>query len=159
AGELKRHAGLIVSGGRLRARARACDQRLQSAIRWAANIQGYANQQAARSVVASRSGALPVIVDADGGGPPEICWGGTSDGMILLSFNDARATEERLNAAAVVYGITPAQKRIAALIIGGGDLVEAARRLDVSINTARTQLKRMFDKTGVSSQPALVRAL
>lgn len=35
----------------------------------------------------------------------------------------------------------------------------AAERLEISINTARTHLQRAFDKTGVHSQPALVRRL
>lgn len=158
--QLKHHPGLVVSGGHLRARDRASNQRLQASIKWAANLQGYAAYQVAPSVGASRQIAMPVIVtDPDGSGPAEVCWLRTSDFMILLSFNDARTTEQRLEAAAVIYGITPAQKRIAALIIGGGDLVEAARQLNISVNTARTQLKRMFEKTGVSSQPALVRAL
>jgi DNA-binding CsgD family transcriptional regulator len=45
------------------------------------------------------------------------------------------------------------------LIIAGHDLVNAAERLGVSVNTTRTHLQRMFDKTGVRTQPALVRAL
>jgi DNA-binding CsgD family transcriptional regulator len=68
-------------------------------------------------------------------------------------------TQQRLDAAAVIYGITPAQMRLVGLIVDGHDLVEAARQLSISINTARTQLRRMFEKTGVSSQATLVRAL
>jgi DNA-binding CsgD family transcriptional regulator len=78
---------------------------------------------------------------------------------ILVSINDARILDERLRAAVVIYGITPAQQRLAGLIIAGHDLVAAADQLGVSVSTARTHLQRMFDKTGVRSQPALVRAL
>lgn len=78
---------------------------------------------------------------------------------MLVSFKDEQTTEQRLAAAAVLYRITPAQMRLAGLIIGGDSLVEAARRLGVSINTARTQLRRMFEKTGVNSQTTLVIAL
>jgi DNA-binding CsgD family transcriptional regulator len=49
--------------------------------------------------------------------------------------------------------------RLAALIVEGCDLTRAADQLGISANTARTQLQRMFDKTGVRSQPALVRML
>ena len=31
--------------------------------------------------------------------------------------------------------------------------------MGISVNTAKTHLKRMFDKTGVHAQPALVRLL
>jgi DNA-binding CsgD family transcriptional regulator len=71
----------------------------------------------------------------------------------------ARLAEERLETAAVVYGLSPSQVRLAEQIIGGQSLGDAAERLKVSVATTRTQLQRMFDKTGVRSQPALVRAL
>ena len=35
----------------------------------------------------------------------------------------------------------------------------AAERLSVSVNTARTQLRRIFEKTGVHNQSALVRLM
>ena len=62
-------------------------------------------------------------------------------------------------AAREVYGLSPAQVRLARLIVDGQDLAAAADLLGVSVNTLRTQLQRIFDKTGVRSQAALVRAL
>jgi D-xylose transport system permease protein len=41
--------------------------------------------------------------------------------------------------------------------VGGN--ADAARREEVSLGTAKTQLQRIYDKVGVRSQPALVRAL
>jgi DNA-binding CsgD family transcriptional regulator len=157
--EIKHHAGLVVGAGRLRARGRAADQRLQASIRWAAGLKGYAARQTARSVVPAQYGVLPVVLGESDMGVIDICWVRAEGGMILVSFNDRQAIEQRLEAAAVVYGLTPGQLRLVRLIVAGRDVVEAARDLDISVNTARTQLKRMFDKAGVSSQATLVRAL
>ena len=156
---LKSHPGLMLGAGRLRGRARAADERLQASIRWAAGLKGYAARQAARSVVPALHGTLPVVLGESGEGVLDICWVSAEGGMILVSFNDQRATEQRLEAAAVVYGLTPAQLRLVRLIVAGRDMVEAASDLGISVTTARTQLKRMFDKVGVSSQASLVRAL
>ncbi len=79
--------------------------------------------------------------------------------MIVVSFDDGHRTDQRLAAAAVIYGLSPGQLRLAKLVVDGHDLVEAARELGISVNTARTHLQRIFDKTEVRSQPALVRVL
>ena len=79
--------------------------------------------------------------------------------MIVVSFDDGHQTDQRLAAAAVVYGLSPGQLRLAKLVVDGHDLADAARELGISVNTARTHLQRIFDKTGVRSQPALVRVL
>ncbi len=68
-------------------------------------------------------------------------------------------TEQQLRVAASVYGISPAQLSLAEHIVAGRDLVAAATELGISANTARTQLQRIFEKTGVRSQTGLVRAL
>jgi DNA-binding CsgD family transcriptional regulator len=84
---------------------------------------------------------------------------GSGSGSVVVSINDLMFAQDRIEAAAVVYGLSPSQQSIAEQIIAGQDLVRAASNLGVSVTTARTQLQRMFEKTGVRSQPALVRAL
>ena len=44
-------------------------------------------------------------------------------------------------------------------LLEGLALADAAERDGVSLSTAKTQLQRIFDKVGVRTQPALVRAL
>jgi DNA-binding CsgD family transcriptional regulator len=156
---LEKHRGLKVSGGRLRGNHRQGDQRLQASIRWAAGLHSYADFQADPHMAPARRGALPVILGEDDGTTPIVCWVIAESAMILVSFDDERSIEKRVESAAIVYGLTPAQTRLATLIVVGCDVVEAARRLGVSANTTRTHLQRMFNKTGVHSQPALVRAL
>jgi DNA-binding CsgD family transcriptional regulator len=71
----------------------------------------------------------------------------------------ARPLDHRITASGIVFGLSPAQQRLARLLIDGHDLAAAAKDLPVSVNTARTQLQRIFDKTGVHTQSALVRVL
>jgi DNA-binding CsgD family transcriptional regulator len=61
--------------------------------------------------------------------------------------------------AAAIYGLSPTQKQLAALVAEGVTLPEIARRLRIRTSTARTHLQRIFDKTGVRTQPALVRVM
>jgi DNA-binding CsgD family transcriptional regulator/PAS domain-containing protein len=57
------------------------------------------------------------------------------------------------------YGLTAAEARLAAGLAQGFGVVEAARRLGITPNTARTQLKTVFAKLGVDRQAGLVRLL
>lgn len=55
--------------------------------------------------------------------------------------------------------LTGAEALLACLIVSGAGLTEAAARLGVSVNTAKTQLKAIFAKTGCHSQSELVRTI
>lgn len=57
------------------------------------------------------------------------------------------------------YGMTPAEQRVALLIMQGYKLGEAADRLAISGNTLRTHLKRIYVKTNTNRQSDLVRVL
>jgi DNA-binding CsgD family transcriptional regulator len=59
----------------------------------------------------------------------------------------------------MIFGLSPGQMALAARIASGESLTDAAKTQQISINTARTHLKRIYDKTGVNSQTALVRLL
>ena len=77
----------------------------------------------------------------------------------MIAFDDTGTSYRRLQNAILVYRLSPAQTRLAQKIADGHDLAAAAEQLGVTVNTARTHLYRMFEKTGVHSQPALVKAL
>jgi DNA-binding CsgD family transcriptional regulator len=57
------------------------------------------------------------------------------------------------------YGLTPAEARFAALLLTGCSVQDASRALAITLNTARTHLKRIFDKTDTSRQADLIRLL
>lgn len=57
------------------------------------------------------------------------------------------------------FGFTPAEARLAVLLMAGESLKAAADTLGVTMNTVRTQLKCLFMKTGVYRQSDLLRIL
>lgn len=58
-----------------------------------------------------------------------------------------------------LFGLTPAEVRLAAAMFEGQTLSEAAEAFGLSVNTIRYQLARIFDKTGVSRQAELVKLM
>jgi len=66
---------------------------------------------------------------------------------------------DSLGAVQKRYGLTPAEARLAALLVSDMSLEEAANRLGVTVGTARTRLKQVFAKTNTHRQASLVRLL
>lgn len=58
-----------------------------------------------------------------------------------------------------LFGLTPAEARLAALLAEGRSVAEAAADLRVSLNTVRTHLKRALSKTDTRGQADLVRLI
>jgi DNA-binding CsgD family transcriptional regulator/PAS domain-containing protein len=58
-----------------------------------------------------------------------------------------------------LFGLTPAEARLAAAVFEGLSLPEAADRFGISVNTTRFQLARVFDKTGAARQADLVKLM
>lgn len=57
------------------------------------------------------------------------------------------------------FGLTPAEATVAFEMLTGDGREATAQRCGISINTARTHLTRIFDKTGVNRQAELVSVL
>jgi DNA-binding CsgD family transcriptional regulator len=58
-----------------------------------------------------------------------------------------------------VFGLTPAEARLAATIANGSSIEDAAQILNVSNDTVRHQLKAVFHKTDTHRQSQLVALL
>jgi DNA-binding CsgD family transcriptional regulator len=56
-----------------------------------------------------------------------------------------------------LYGLTPTEARIAALLTQGTDIRAISETLQVTLNTVRTHVKRVFDKTETNRQSDLTR--
>jgi DNA-binding CsgD family transcriptional regulator len=141
---------LVLRGNRLRFRNSRVDAKFRAALAWAASLD---------DGLMSRHGALPLVVEAGEGLPMTVYWVAVDAGTIFLSIGAGRIGEKRLEMAAAIYGLSPAQKQVAALIAEGLSLTDIAQRMGITANTARTHLNRIFHKTGVHTQPALVRIL
>jgi DNA-binding CsgD family transcriptional regulator len=141
---------LVIRGGRLRVRDSRCDRKLQAAIRWAASLDQGLN---------SGRGSVPVVMEAGEGLPTRVWWVKGEAGVIFVVLDGAPLTEDRLDQAAVIFGLSATQRRLAGLIADGQSMPDAARDMGISANTAKTHLQRVYDKTGVHNQAALVRIL
>jgi DNA-binding CsgD family transcriptional regulator len=88
---------------------------------------------------------------------PQAPWLFEPERLVLMLIRErkelARPPEGPLVAA---FGLTPAEARLAAHLATGETLESAAERLGIHKETARSQLKKVFAKTGVSRQATLV---
>ncbi len=141
---------LVIRNGRLRVRDARTDQKLQAAIAWAAGLD--------TSLLAVRR-SLPVVQEVGEGLPTRVWWVIAGNGLIAFLIGDDSLNDRRLDAAAAIFGLSPAQKKLAGFVAEGLSLPEIAERMEITANTARTHLDRIYDKVGVRTQPALVRVL
>jgi DNA-binding CsgD family transcriptional regulator/PAS domain-containing protein len=84
---------------------------------------------------------------------------GRSAAAALFVRDPERASEEAEAVLARLYQLTTAETRLASALARGDSLDEAAQRFGITKNTARAQLRAVFEKTGVSRQGALVSLL
>lgn len=141
---------LVIRNGKLRVRDKRADQFLQQTLRKAAEVdRGYFSAQA----------ALPIVIDAGAGLPTRVWWVVADEGLISFSFGTHAASQDRLEMAAHIFDLSPTQTTLAGLLAEGLPLPEIAERMGVTHNTARTHLRRIYEKTGVQTQTALIRVL
>jgi DNA-binding CsgD family transcriptional regulator len=144
---------LLIRHGRIRAADRASDSRLQGLVsaaasglsRWSTEVE---------SIVIARSGSPWLLVET----LPLTSFGHDifATGRTLLRFTELCATrppgERRLQSA---FSLTAAEARLATHLADGSGIDLASERLGISRETARTQLRAIFAKTGTRGQPQL----
>ncbi|WP_423067554.1 response regulator transcription factor [Devosia sp. CN2-171] len=141
---------LTIRNGRVRFRDSKANQKLQAALRWAA---------ARDTSLLPQRGTHPIVIEAGEGLPTKVYWVFAEGGQILLSLSVPGIDADRLKVAAAIFGLSPAQKQVAGLVVEGLSHREIAERAGISQATVRTHVNRVFEKTGVRTQPALVRVL
>jgi DNA-binding CsgD family transcriptional regulator len=93
---------------------------------------------------------LPII-----GAAKQLC---ESDGVILMISHAANACVPSADLLRLLFDLTPMEARVTRHLLCGGTLGDVAT-LQISEGTARTHLKAVFLKTGVSRQSELMRLL
>lgn len=78
---------------------------------------------------------------------------------MLVIHDPARPMEIPVEWIMDAYGLTLAEARVALCAASGATIPEAAHRLNVSPNTIKTHLRRIFAKTGTSRQSELARLM
>ena len=154
---LPRFQALTVSHGQLRAMRPLWDKALREAISRAASLCNYAEIHT--TFGRGQHVSFPVVLGETDEGSTLVCRVEVNDFTVWVLFSDDEDLDRRLAVARAVYGLSEAQTRLAREIANGAELAEAAGEMGITLNTARTHLRRMFDKTGVRSQPALLRMI
>jgi DNA-binding CsgD family transcriptional regulator len=83
--------------------------------------------------------------------------GGAAAALFITEPEDEVALDSR--ALHELFGLTPAEIRLAIALVKGKSVAEYAHEAAISSNTARTHEKRIYSKTGVKRQSELVRLL
>ncbi len=106
-----------------------------------------------------RNFRLPVVLGETDEGGVAVCVLFVRDGLTFVETQSDRDIKDRLSIAKSVFGLSEGQMLLAHRIVKGDNLITALETLNISINTARTHLSRIYAKTGINSQTSLVRTL
>lgn len=112
---------------------------------------------AGEALVAARPSAKPsYLISAEPGLRPDRGYD-VSVPVVLVKIQDPSlrlgVSDEQLKA---LFGLTARESDLLRRFTAGETLKTAAARIGISYNTARVHLQRIYDKTGVTSQPELV---
>jgi len=78
--------------------------------------------------------------------------------LVVLTVSPAGAAE-RASYMLAAHGLTPAQRRVAALVVRGLTTRQIAVSLEISVHTVQDHLKAVFERFGVASRRELVGVL
>ena len=84
---------------------------------------------------------------------------GTHQPSALILVHGPQGADSGSHLLQQIFGLTPAEARLARLILEGRSPGDAAIQLQVSVSTIRTQLSAVLKKTGAQRQSDLVRRL
>lgn len=160
---LRGNDGLTVGPlGVVRAALGRDDARLQRAIADAVKVTAGAAAGAATDGhlrIARPSGRKAYVVIVASLGLDRIALSTRQPAAMLLITDPEQAPRLDEGALAALFGFTPAEARLVALLTTGRPLPAIARELGIGFETARTHLARARAKTGTSSQIDLVRTV
>jgi DNA-binding CsgD family transcriptional regulator len=89
----------------------------------------------------------------------ELCFGATQPVAAVIFLDPDAAARPAARDIAKVYGLTQAEGRLVATLVRGRNLVAAAKEGGISVNTAKTQLRSVFLRTGYERQTDLIAAV
>lgn len=156
---LTRGDAIDATRGRLRARRPRGSEALRRLIHRAGRTAAGVDNVAVDAVALPSDEGPPLAVVAEPIAPLHSDrFGQTAQAGAILFIGDSEASRapppDRLQ---IVYGLTPAEARVAAATVDGGGVAAAADALGISANTAKFHLKAVFGKVGVANQAQLVR--
>jgi len=151
--------GIKVAQGRLRANDSTCDWQMQKVISGAvAAGTGNGLSPGGSLLLQRQSENPPLRVTAAPFRAPLVIGSPPIAALVFVS-DPAKAPLSRSAVLRALYGLTPAEGRVADALLEGMEIREAAGRLGTTLETARLHVKRILAKTGVSRQAELVRLM
>ncbi|MBV1916377.1 MAG: alpha/beta fold hydrolase [Pseudomonadales bacterium] len=88
--------------------------------------------------------------------PQNLASDAASQHAVVLFLNHESRTHELAMALTITHGLTQSEAEVVAYLAQGFPPEEIATKKQISIHTVRTQIKRVFAKTGTSRQAQLV---
>ena len=88
--------------------------------------------------------------------PPTPPLDDTGGAIVFVNVSHRRRSQE-VQSLQTQLDLTPAEARLVRLLVEGHELAASAGRLGITVETARTRLKGIFQKAGVHSQSQLIR--
>ncbi len=156
---LAKSDGLSTSKNRLRASWQSADRALQAAIFQSCQTGAARGATAGGALLISRrhpAKPLQVVI-----GPACASMTGLPSCPAAVVFIHDLSARVRpvFEILKALYGLTPAETRVACLLLDGKSTDEISEILGTSRNTLKTQLQSIFGKTGVCRQSELMRVL
>lgn len=156
--KLESHLGLQISNNRLRATKPSWDKILQAGLECAAQHHGYF-QHYRYTTERGQNFRQPIVLGETDAGSVVVCVLFVRDGLTFVETESDGDVDARLAIAKTIFGLSDGQMLLAHRIVQGDNLIAASEALGISKNTVRTHLSRIYEKTGINSQTALVRIL
>jgi len=104
-------------------------------------------------IVSSKTGARAFVTIASLAGAPGQSWPDKPCALVRIDEFNSHPEPERLRQA---LGMSAAEARLVSALCHGGSLATAAKEMQISLNTAKTQLASAFAKTGTRRQSELI---
>lgn len=136
---------------------RAADTRLLQKVLQEAMVSPESGEPRESPITLERRASRSALIVRVVPGPGLECWQAPEEKTALLRLYDrdmGLVVDER--ALISLYGLTRGEAVLAAKLVQGKSIEEAALELFISAHTARTHLKRIFMKTDTHRQPELV---
>ena len=149
---------LTISHGKLRTARPRLQPELEEALVRASKLLPYVRYREAERD--PETGVeFPLLLGENDDGQLLVCKVQVHGSRIYVCFGDDDRIAHSIRSASIVFGLSDAQHRLALLTAGGLGLNDTAAEMGITVNTARTHLRRMYDKTGARNQAALLRTL
>jgi DNA-binding CsgD family transcriptional regulator len=149
---------ICVVGGRLAVADKAAGARLAFLISSAIDTAAGANGSAGSAIALARDDRLPLTILVAPFRPARDGFGAPLPAAILFIRDPERGGVSQLFLQDM-FALTPAESTIAAALAEGNSVEYITRTYRITLNTARTHLKRIFAKTNTRRQGELVALL